>query len=766
MSHHIAPAIQDSMTPRARARSFRPRFQAFLSGLAVLAIAGCQLEADVMDMSDVGASRSAIAVHNGLRLNGLGPNGVNLNGVNLNGVNLNGVNLNGVNLNGVNLNGVNLNGLFLNGVNLNGVNLNGVNLNGVNLNGVNLNGIAMSDISLDGTSLDTAQEDAMQTVFRYLAECALGPDQCITIYDTSDAALTYCGAEGLDTGWASGPPDLSLSGSMAMCVIAHATADGVPVEHSQVNLGEFKNLMGYLVQCALAQGDSVTIMDERNLPLVYQGALGLAPEWRDGPLSPLGRKKVSACLAARANGRGQTVQISMRGVGLQSDPVERDLYTTQEGAFWGDLFAPQPYVRACLADGGGLSGRVCAQSGTCGFELMGDCKVLCDSRDPSDLSYSDCAGETAVINTFLDLGKQVGFGVTHNCTREADDSLWCWGRNNVGQLGQGTTSQNESTPLEITALGHDNAEVSAGHSFSCARKDSGSLWCWGENSSGQLGDGTTINRSSPTQVASLASNVASIGMSERHGCANKTDGSLWCWGKNNAGAVGDGTWLDRSQPVPVTSLGYDVARVSAGTCAKSTCAIKNDGSLWCWGANQYGQVGDGTTANRSTPIAITADGNGDPFTDITDACSGTAHTCARKTDGTVWCWGQDSNYQIGDGSAPSNQSRTAPVQVALPALAAPSTLSCGCQHTCVVATDSTLWCWGDNSTGAVGNGTFTSSSSPIQVSSLDNMVVRVTATDDHTCATRLDGTVWCWGEDEYQVLMPQTTVSAPTLVDF
>src|SRR5690606_1808830 len=139
-------------------------------------------------------------------------------------------------------------------------------------------------------------------------------------------------------------------------------------------------------------------------------------------------------------------------------------------------------------------------------------------------------GAAEVLNTFLNLGTQVSFGFRHSCFIRDDGSPWCWGRNDAGQLGIGAVSSRESTPVRVSALGRGVAELGGGDGFTCARKRDGSSWCWGRNDVGQLGNGTTEGSTTPVHVVSLGHDVAALGVAHRHGCALRTDGSLWCWG--------------------------------------------------------------------------------------------------------------------------------------------------------------------------------------------------------------------------------------------
>jgi alpha-tubulin suppressor-like RCC1 family protein len=201
--------------------------------------------------------------------------------------------------------------------------------------------------------------------------------------------------------------------------------------------------------------------------------------------------------------------------------------------------------------------------------------------------------------------------------------------------------------------------------------------------------------------------------------------------------------------------------VSSGARSQSTCAIDNSGGLWCWGDNQRGQLGDGTTVDRHAPVPVTSDAGDQPFAGITDVCNGLRHTCARRVDGSLWCWGDDSENQLGDSGAATGSTRTRPVAVAFSGHAAAGGLSCGDHHTCALRDDGTLWCWGQNQDGQLGSGAYAAALQPVQVSALAATVESVICAGDHTCARDRDGSLWCWGKDEQDLLFAGASSAAP-----
>ncbi len=266
------------------------------------------------------------------------------------------------------------------------------------------------------------------------------------------------------------------------------------------------------------------------------------------------------------------------------------------------------------------------------------------------------------------------------------------------------------------------------------------LWCWGDNALGQLGIGSNTSSSVPVQVTGLPEPVIQLMARGYHTCAVLADESLWCWGYNNNGQLGDGTTVSRNLPVPVTGMDHDVAYVAAGIY--HTCAILKTGALHCWGLNTYGQVGDGTLTQRLTPVQVTFSGTTSPVA-VVDG--GVHHSCAVLADGTMWCWGRNHWGQLGNGTTTDS---ALPVQV--PSLSGITTaVSMESYFTCAVQTGGTLWCWGYNADGVLGNGTPDSVPHPVPsaVVGLPAGAVQVATGFYAACALLDDNAVWCWGRN-------------------
>ena len=311
-------------------------------------------------------------------------------------------------------------------------------------------------------------------------------------------------------------------------------------------------------------------------------------------------------------------------------------------------------------------------------------------------------------------------------------SLWAWGLNFAGQLGDNTTVA-KSSPVQTIAGGTNWKQVSCG-GFTSAIKTDGTLWTWGYNSFGQLGDNTTAWRSSPVQTISAGTNWKQVACGVYHTSAIKTDGSLWTWGYNPYGQLGDNTTVDKSSPVQTVAGGTNWKQVACGYY--HTSAIKTDGSLWTWGNNNYGQLGDNTNTAKSSPVQTISAG-----TNWKQIACGGYHTTAIKTDGTLWTWGYNSQGQLGDNTTAW---RSSPVQT----IAGGTNwkqVACGSGHTSAIKTDGTLWTWGYNGYGQLGDNTIVSKSSPVQTIAGGTNWKQVACGSNHTSAIKTDGTLWTWG---------------------
>jgi alpha-tubulin suppressor-like RCC1 family protein len=321
--------------------------------------------------------------------------------------------------------------------------------------------------------------------------------------------------------------------------------------------------------------------------------------------------------------------------------------------------------------------------------------------------------------------------------------LYAWGRNNYGgggNLGDGTAAS-KSSPVQIGSLSNW-ADIAAGGSSSAAVKTDGTLWTWGDGADGRLGDNSTIDKSSPVQIGSLT-NWAEVSVSKqgasfgRHVLARKTTGTLWAWGSGGYGALGDNTTINKSSPVQIGAL-TNWAQIAANGVASA--AINAAGELYAWGSNNSGRLGLGDTVNRSSPVQVGA------LTSWAQVSVGLSQMLSVKTDGTLWAWGSNNAGELGIGTHGAGTNRSSPVQVGV--LTNWSQVDI-CQQCMSVKTDGTLWGWGYNYNGQIGEGTNAfGRSSPVQVGALTNWA-QVSSGLGPTACVKTDGTLWGWGKGAY-----------------
>ncbi len=356
---------------------------------------------------------------------------------------------------------------------------------------------------------------------------------------------------------------------------------------------------------------------------------------------------------------------------------------------------------------------------------------------------AEAAGET----------RPLAAGGDHTCALKNGGAVLCWGNNQSGQLGNGTTSAGGGTPVAVTGLGSGVAAIAAGYSHTCALTTGGALRCWGANEYGELGNGATANSNLPVTVTGLASGVAAIATGSLHTCALTTGRAVLCWGNNEFGQLGNGTTESSSVPVAVPGLASGVLAIDAGY--KHTCALMIGGGVLCWGWSDFGQLGNGSTAASYVPVAVTG-----LSTAVVAIAAGGGHTCAITTGGGALCWGYNEGGQLGNG-ATANSS----VPVAVTGLASGvATIAAGGIHTCAMMTSGGALCWGDNELGGLGNGATANSSVPVAVTGLASGVTAIDAGSNHACALTADGGARCWGYNHYGQLGIGTAGYSPAPV--
>jgi len=481
--------------------------------------------------------------------------------------------------------------------------------------------------------------------------------------------------------------------------------------------------------------------------------------------------------------------------------------------------------------------HTCALTNSGGVKCWGENGdgQLGDGTTKQQLTPVDVVGLTSDIEA-------ISTGTRHTCALTTRGGVKCWGFNAWGQLGDGTTDQ-RLAPVDVVGLTSGVTAIAVGASHTCALTTSGGVMCWGENSSGKLGDGTIEQRTTPVQVEGLTSGSIFIASGASHTCALTTGGGIKCWGANAEGQLGDGSGEAWLTPGEVIGLTGGVTAVEAGeswTCALTTeggescwgldwngdsivtpkdlegftsgvnsfsmldyggltcvlstnsgvtcwdlypqyhhhinilasdvaslsvgyrhaCALMKSGSVKCWGYNEFGQLGDGTTVDQQVPVDVVGLTSG-----VSAISSGGVHTCALTTSGGVKCWGHNGHGALGDGTT---EQRLTPMDV-VGLTSGVSAISAGYSRTCALTTVGGVMCWGVNWQGQLGDGTTASRLIPVDVVGLTSGVAAIDAgggfTRGHTCAVMMNGSVKCWGNNTYGQLGDGTTEQRLTPVD-
>jgi len=347
------------------------------------------------------------------------------------------------------------------------------------------------------------------------------------------------------------------------------------------------------------------------------------------------------------------------------------------------------------------------------------------------------------------------YAMAHTCAITNTGVVKCWGVNRAGELGIGGQGPFLATPVNVTGLNESIKAVEAGGDYTCALTVNGGVKCWGNNYDGKLGDGTTIHRLQPVTVSGLSSGISSMAAPSyedyvtrrSHSCAVTNSGGLKCWGSNSYGELGDGTTTDRYTPINVSGLTSGVMLASLGW--QHTCAVTSTGGVKCWGRNSSGELGiSSSTFNSTIPVDVTGLSSG-----VSVVSLGNAFGCVRTTSGAVKCWGGNSNGQLGDGTTTS---RYTPANV-YGLTGGIQTIFSGTYHACALTNSGGVKCWGENYRGQLGDGTNTDRWTPIEVYGLSSGIVMVTAGSYHTCALTNSGGLKCWGYNHYGQLGDGTT---------
>jgi alpha-tubulin suppressor-like RCC1 family protein len=357
---------------------------------------------------------------------------------------------------------------------------------------------------------------------------------------------------------------------------------------------------------------------------------------------------------------------------------------------------------------------------------------------------------------------QVVLGGNHSCAVLRDKTVACWGANDHGQLGVSPDAfPVSSRPIPVPNVAGVQL-VAAGEYDTCALLSDNSLVCWGWNKGGQLGNGRSEDVATPpSPVEAATTSFKHVALGPVHACAVTTGGDVMCWGNSPSGTALGFSNAEVPVPFPKTVVGLPApaTRVAAG--ADHSCALLVDGTLACWGDNAFGQLGDGFIGgdgggeqSRATPRAVL------DLSAIVDVVAGGNHTCAASSD-AVWCWGHGGNGELGNG-APTGSKTPRPANL-FGGISGPGQLAAGDLHTCAINGDGgTLFCWGANESGQLGNGSTAQENAPVHAF-VSDAAVQVAAGAAHTCAMLEGSQIECWGAGDAGQLGAPTDAAAVTI---
>ncbi|WP_437586259.1 hypothetical protein [Sorangium sp. So ce1000] len=374
--------------------------------------------------------------------------------------------------------------------------------------------------------------------------------------------------------------------------------------------------------------------------------------------------------------------------------------------------------------------------GNCDKDPENGCEVdLLTSTAHCGSCDKPCGGQC--VRGVCVVPKHIAAGTDYTCAVLSDGTVWCWGRNTWGNLGDGTLQQDRPIPRQVIDLGGDAtkvaASVSSGRAHTCALLTDGAVACWGAGNSGQLGDGEATNSPSPVRAKELAG-VTQVAVGGTHTCAVTTSHDLYCWGEGSSGQLGYGGEDDRVVP---TVMLDGVDSVSAGL--SHTCAgmIERMGErrINCWGHNESGQLGTGSFLQETTPQLLA-----NP-TSVALTAAGALHTCAAPARGVASCWGKGAQYRLGTGLVNDEAS---PREI--PELVDVTRIALGARHSGAIVAGGAVLMWGDNAKGQLGNGTQDPGLTPQPIIGLTG-VVELALGDDHSCALKVTGEMLCWGDN-------------------
>ena len=392
-------------------------------------------------------------------------------------------------------------------------------------------------------------------------------------------------------------------------------------------------------------------------------------------------------------------------------------------------------------------------SHTCAVTESGD--VLCWGQHLAGLGdgFTQLSSSPITVAGLPAPAMDVAVGESHSCVLLRDGAVMCWGSNASGQLGIGADVEEVDLPHHLSALGGKATSLVTGRQHSCALLDSGMARCWGDNSFGQIGNNGWNDMYLPTDVVTL-SNLESLSAGKEHSCAITESKRLHCWGRNHMGQLGDDTQAPSAAPI---LIGVDYHRVEAG--GEHTCGVDLEGWVQCWGANHAGQLGDGSMDPRLSPdlhVELTVP--------VSAIAVGDHHSCALTRGGSLRCWGANNRGQLGDGTT---YDAVLPDKLAGMPESGTRMVAPGGTHACALTMTGKVLCWGNNHRGQTGGAEYAAFQMPSEVAFGDLNPVELSAGTVHTCARSGDGQVACWGGNHDHALglpLDVTTSTTPVLI--
>ncbi len=345
--------------------------------------------------------------------------------------------------------------------------------------------------------------------------------------------------------------------------------------------------------------------------------------------------------------------------------------------------------------------------------------------------------------------KAISAGGQNTCGIKSDGTAWCWGQGFSGQLGDGTTTPAQTAPVAVSAKdlpGKAWTVITTGISYACGVRDNGTAWCWGRGSEGQRGDGTvTDTQTVPSAVVMKdvsGQKWTDISAGADSTCGVRDDGTAWCWGFKNGGRFGTDEKISVPQMVEANSISganWTVIKTRSG----AVCGLRDDGSAWCWGS---GSPGNGDTAGTQTPVRVSMQNlSGSKWIDV---APGGSSACGVRDNGTLWCWGSNAHGTLGNAES---YTETKPVEVSSGGVTGSDWMAIDTNDdvACGLRDDGTAWCWGKGYAGQLGNGA-DKEAQPVPVAVIAKNVsgsrwTSISVSGFHSCGTRNDATAWCWG---------------------